>query len=217
MKVTISYEKTFKRSIDFLISLFLIVLFLPLLLFLTVLLFFANRWNPFFVQTRPGRNGNPFKLLKFKTMKDTKDTNGELLHDKERLTKVGKIVRALSLDELPQLFNVLFGDMSLIGPRPLLMEYLPLYNEKQSRRHEVKPGITGWSQVNGRKDITFSKRFELDVWYVDNLSLSIDMKIFWLTIKKIISRENNPAGNLSIDVDDVGFREKLGIKKSKVL
>lgn len=210
------YRSFFKRFFDLIITSFLLLILLPLLVIIAIILIFINSGNPFFIQSRPGKNGVPFKLIKFKTMRDFNSSSGEIPHDSERLTKFGKFLRSFSLDELPQLLNVLNGDMSLIGPRPLIIEYLPLYNEFQARRHEVKPGITGWAQVNGRKGITFSKRFELDVWYVDNVSFKTDFKIFWLTIVKILKRENNPAGKLSIDVDDVGFRERLGIKKSRV-
>ena len=210
------YYPLFKRFFDFFFSIFLMSLLAPVFIIVTVVLFFVNGGNPFFFQFRPGRNGKVFKLVKFKTMNDIKDEEGNLLHDSLRVTFFGKIIRALSIDELPQLINVIKGDMSLIGPRPLLVEYLPLYNDFQARRHEVKPGITGWAQVNGRKGIPFSQRFELDVWYVDNLSFILDLKIFFLTILKIIKRENNPADKLAVDVDDVGFRKRLGIKKSSV-
>lgn len=210
------YIRLGKRVLDIIISLLLISVLLPIILVLILLLSFTNKWNPIFIQKRPGRNGKPFNLLKFKTMRDIKNTVEEIPHDNDRLTSVGRFVRSLSLDELPQLINVLNGDMSLIGPRPLLLEYLPLYDEFQSRRHEVKPGITGWAQVNGRKGITFSQRFELDVWYVDNISFLLDVKIIVLTAVKVIIRDSNPPGKLNLDVDDVGFRKRLGIKKSRV-
>jgi len=145
--------------------------------------------NPFFVQKRPGKGGNLFKVIKFKTMNENKDLNGNLLPDAERLTVVGKFIRKTSLDELPQLINVLKGDMSLVGPRPLLIQYLSLYNKEQARRHEVKPGITGWAQVNGRNAISWQQKFEYDVWYVDNMSFALDMKILFLTFKKVFKRE----------------------------
>jgi lipopolysaccharide/colanic/teichoic acid biosynthesis glycosyltransferase len=145
--------------------------------------------NPFFIQERPGKNEKIFKLIKFKTMNDKTDENGKLLPDKERLTKIGKIIRSLSLDELPQLINVLKGNMSLVGPRPLLIKYLPLYNERQRKRHNVKPGITGWAQVNGRNNISWEEKFELDVEYVENVCFLFDMKILWMTILKVIKRE----------------------------
>jgi lipopolysaccharide/colanic/teichoic acid biosynthesis glycosyltransferase len=175
-----------------------------------------NNGSAFFIQKRAGKNGKTFKILKFKTMNEKKDLDGKMLHDSLRLTSFGRVIRSLSIDELPQFINVLAGNMSLIGPRPLLVEYLPLYDDIQARRHEVKPGITGWAQVNGRKGITFSKRFELDVWYVDHVSLKLDIKIILLTISKLIKRENNPPGKLPLDVDDVGFRKRLGIEKSMV-
>lgn len=152
---------------------------------------FANkRFNVFFLQERIGKNTKPFKAMKFKTMTDEKDENGELLPDKDRITNVGKFIRSTSIDELPQLFNILIGNMSLIGPRPLLKEYLPLYSAEQLRRHNVKPGLTGWAQINGRNDIPWKRKFELDVWYVDNLSFSLDLKIFFATFKKILLRES---------------------------
>jgi lipopolysaccharide/colanic/teichoic acid biosynthesis glycosyltransferase len=155
----------------------------------TVLLFFANNGKPFFFQRRPGKNGRIFLLMKFKTMNDRKDANGQLLPDEQRLTRVGKFIRKTSLDELPQLINVIKGDMSLVGPRPLLVEYLPLYTPFQNRRHEVKPGITGWAQVNGRNAISWESKFERDVWYVDHVSLALDFKIIFLTIKKVFKTE----------------------------
>jgi len=210
------YRKLFKRLFDIILSLLLLIILSPLIITIIIILIFVNRWNPFFIQERSGENGIPFKLIKFKTMKDINTNTNEILHDNERLTKFGKFLRSLSMDELPQLVNVLLGDMSLIGPRPLIIDYLPLYDEFQRRRHEVKPGITGWAQVNGRKDIVFSKRFELDVWYVDNLSFKLDFEIFWLTLIRILKRDNNPTGKLNFDVDDVRFRERLNIKKSRV-
>ena len=153
-------------------------------------LFFANEKNGiFFVQERPGLKGRIFKMIKFKTMTDERDKEGNLLPDEKRLTRMGRFVRSISLDELPQLFNVLKGDMSLIGPRPLLPQYLPLYSEKQAKRHDVRPGITGWAQVNGRNAISWQRKFEYDVWYVDHLSFVLDMKILFLTIKKVFIRE----------------------------
>ncbi|WP_247235955.1 sugar transferase [Telluribacter sp. SYSU D00476] len=161
----------------------------PLLLLLTLLLWLANRGSPFFRQPRPGLHERVFTLVKFKTMNDRRDASGQLLPDGERLTPVGRFIRKTSLDELPQLWNVLRGDMSLIGPRPLLVEYLPLYNEQQRRRHQVRPGITGWAQVNGRNTISWTQKFEYDIWYVDNLSLGLDLKIISLTIWKTLRRE----------------------------
>jgi len=183
------YHFFFKRIIDFSVALVGLLLLTPLFIIITIGLFFANHGKPFFFQTRPGKNENLFRIVKFKTMNDKKDTEGNLLSDAERLTPIGAFVRKTSLDELPQLFNVLVGDMSLIGPRPLLPQYLPLYNEKQQRRHEVKPGITGWAQVNGRNAISWEQKFEFDVWYVEHLSLTLDLKILFLTIKKVLIKE----------------------------
>lgn len=162
----------------------------PILFLITLWLHFANKGaGAFFTQERPGRNGKIFKVIKFKTMTDERDVNGDLLPDEQRLTKVGKLIRSTSVDELPQLINVLRGDMALIGPRPLLPQYLPLYNKEQARRHEVRPGITGWAQVNGRNAISWAKKFELDVWYVDHCSFILDLRIIVLTIKKVFVRE----------------------------
>lgn len=189
------YKKFLKRIFDFLFALIGFSLLSPLFLFIIIGLFFVNEGRPFFVQVRPGKNGQLFKIVKFKTMSDKRDSNGNLLPDANRLTKIGQLVRKTSLDELPQLINVLKGDMSLIGPRPLLPEYLPLYNETQKRRHEVRPGITGWAQVNGRNAISWQKKFEYDVWYVENISFVLDCKIVFLTIKKVFKREGVTAGN----------------------
>ena len=185
------YKHFFKRLIDFIIVLCVLLAIWPILLVITVWLHFANKGaGAFFLQERPGKDGKIFKTIKFKTMTDERDAEGNLLPDEVRLTKVGRIVRSLSIDELPQLFNVLKGDMALIGPRPLLPKYLPLYSKEQFRRHEVRPGITGWAQVNGRNNISWQRKFELDVWYVDHLSFALDMKIFFLTIKKVFMRED---------------------------
>ncbi len=176
--------------IDFTLS-FLVLSFLwPILLVITVWLHFANKGaGAFFLQDRPGKDGKIFKVIKFKTMTDERDADGNLLPDAERLTKVGRFVRSFSIDELPQLINVLKGDMALIGPRPLLVRYLPLYNKEQVRRHEVRPGITGWAQCNGRNAISWTKRFELDVWYVDHCSFLLDLRIIFLTIRNVLVRE----------------------------
>ncbi len=182
------YKKSFKRLIDVTAAVLVLIFFSPLFIGVYLLLMLSQN-SAFFTQDRPGKNGKVFKLIKFKTMSDKRDAQGNLLPDAERLTKVGKWVRSTSLDELPQLINVLKGDMSLIGPRPLLIKYLPLYSETQKRRHEVKPGITGWAQVNGRNAISWNKKFEYDVWYVDHLSFLLDCKIVWRTIKKVIIRE----------------------------
>jgi len=161
----------------------------PVFIIIALLLLIVNRGNPFFIQPRPGKNGKIFRVIKFKTMYDRRDAEGDLLPDAERMTTVGKFVRKTSLDEMPQLLNVIKGDMSLIGPRPLLVEYLPLYSTEQARRHEVRPGITGWAQVNGRNAITWEKKFEYDVWYVDHVSFGLDLKILLMTIAKVFKRE----------------------------
>ena len=184
------YRKIFKQLFDIVLALIALILLFPVFIFIIFLLSIENKGKPFFIQSRPGRNGKIFKIVKFKTMNDKIDSNGNLLPDIDRLTKTGNFVRKTSLDEIPQLFNVIKGDMSLIGPRPLLANYLHLYNDFQNRRHEVKPGITGWAQVNGRNAISWDKKFELDVWYVDNISLYLDVKIVFLTIKKIFSSKD---------------------------
>ncbi|SEM29522.1 Sugar transferase involved in LPS biosynthesis (colanic, teichoic acid) [Chryseobacterium taichungense] len=166
-----------------------LIILSPVFIIVLIVLYFQNDGKPFFFQTRPGLNEKMFNIIKFKTMTDKKDSHGNLLPDSDRLTKVGSIVRQTSLDEIPQLINVLKGDMSLIGPRPLLPQYLPLYNESQRRRHEVRPGITGWAQVNGRNAISWVKKFELDVWYIDHLSFMMDCKIIFLTFKKVFKKE----------------------------
>ncbi len=183
------YRNVFKRLIDLSAAFIGLLLLSPLLLLVTPALFLANQGKPFFFQTRPGKNGRLFKIVKFKTMNDKKDADGNLLPDAERLTAAGRFVRKTSIDEIPQLINVLKGDMSLIGPRPLLPQYLPLYLPEQARRHEVRPGITGWAQVNGRNAIGWQTKFELDVWYVDNISFLLDVRIILLTLKKVFIRE----------------------------
>ncbi|WP_320969617.1 sugar transferase [Bacteroides nordii] len=184
------YRSFLKRLIDFSLVFCALVICFPILFIITLWLHFANKGaGVFFLQNRPGRDGKIFKVIKFKTMTDERDSKGNLLPDEQRLTKVGKFVRSTSIDELPQLINVLKGDMALIGPRPLLPQYLPLYSKEQARRHEVRPGITGWAQVNGRNAISWTKKFELDVWYVDHCSFLLDLKIFLLTIKKVFVRE----------------------------
>ena len=189
------YKFFFKRLIDFLIAFVLLVATLPLTLPVWLLLMVVNSGQPFFTQPRPGKNGRVFKVIKFRTMNNKRDDKGELLPDAVRLTPVGRFVRKTSIDELPQMINVIKGDMSLIGPRPLLVDYLPLYNEVQARRHEARPGITGWAQVNGRNLISWEKKFEYDVWYVDHLSFALDMKIVFLTIVKIVKSEGISAEN----------------------
>lgn len=184
------YKNCFKRMIDCCLAMVAIVVLSPVMAVVAVLLAVANKGaGVVFTQTRPGKNGRLFKVMKFKTMTDERDENGDLLPDAQRLTKTGKFIRSTSLDELPQLFNVLKGDMALIGPRPLLPQYLPLYSKEQARRHDVRPGITGWAQVHGRNAISWKKKFELDVWYVDHCSFWLDLKIILLTVKKVVVRE----------------------------
>ncbi len=189
------YQSFIKYLIDFFLALCALTIILPIFIIVFVLLTIANRGSAFFFQSRPGKNGKIFKIIKFKTMNDLKDENGQLLPDADRLTKVGIIVRKTSLDEIPQLINVLKGDMSLIGPRPLLVQYLELYNDKQARRHETRPGITGWAQVNGRNAISWTQKFDYDVWYVDNCSFALDMKIIWKTILKVVKKEGINAAD----------------------
>ena len=184
------YRKYFKRLIDFFVSLFALICLLPIFLVVTIWLHFANKGaGAFFLQERPGKDAKIFKIIKFKTMTDERDSDGKLLPDDQRLTKAGKFVRSTSIDELPQLVNVLKGDMALIGPRPLRTHYLPLYSKEQNRRHDVRPGITGWAQCNGRNAISWSEKFKLDVWYVDHCSFMLDLKILFMTIKKVFIRE----------------------------
>lgn len=185
------YKHFFKRFFDFWISLIALIVLSPILLIITLWLTIANKGaGAFFTQERPGKDAKIFKVIKFKSMTDERDAEGNLLPDAQRLTKVGRFVRSTSIDELPQLINVLKGDMALIGPRPLLVKYLPLYSPEQARRHEVRPGITGWAQVNGRNAISWKQKFELDVWYVDNISVIIDIKIIFITIKKVLHRSD---------------------------
>lgn len=185
------YKNYFKRVIDFTIVLLALLVIWPFLLIIYIWLTIANKGaGAFFFQERPGKNGKIFKVIKFKTMTDERDVEGNLLPDAERLTKVGRFVRSTSIDELPQLINVLKGDMALIGPRPLLVQYLPLYSKEQARRHEVRPGITGWAQCHGRNAISWTKKFELDVWYVDHVSFLTDLKVIFITIKKVFFRED---------------------------
>ena len=183
------YKTYLKRILDFIISILILILILPILIIISILLIFQNKGTPFFFQERPGKDARPFKIIKFKTMTDEKDADGKLLPDNRRITPLGSFIRKWSLDELPQLFNVVKGDMSLIGPRPLLFKYIPLYSQEQYRRHEVRPGITGWAQVNGRNSISWTKKFELDVYYVDHLTFLLDVKILWMTLLKVIQRE----------------------------
>ncbi|RHE84706.1 sugar transferase [Bacteroides intestinalis] len=184
------YVHFVKRLIDFIIVFCILMIIWPILLLISIWLHFANKGTgTFFMQERPGKHGKIFKVIKYKTMTDERDENGNLLPDEKRLTKIGKFIRSTSIDELPQLINVLKGDMALIGPRPLLPQYLPLYSKEQARRHAVRPGITGWAQVNGRNAISWTKKFELDVWYVDHCSFLLDLRIIFLTIKKVFVRE----------------------------
>lgn len=185
------YKNFFKRFFDFWISLVALIVISPILLVITIWLHFANKGaGAFFFQERPGKDGKIFKVIKFKTMTDERDAEGNLLPDEQRLTKVGKFVRSTSIDELPQLINVLKGDMALIGPRPLLPQYLPLYSPEQARRHEVRPGISGWAQCHGRNAISWTEKFKLDVWYVDHVSLMTDLKVIFITIKKVLFKED---------------------------
>jgi undecaprenyl phosphate N,N'-diacetylbacillosamine 1-phosphate transferase len=194
------YKRYFKRIIDFFISIIGLLVLSPLLLVVSIFLFFANSGNPFFFQNRPGKDGVVFKIVKFKTMNDKKDKDGNLCSDEIRLTKIGSFIRKTSIDELPQLINVAKGDMSLIGPRPLLTHYLQLYSDYQNRRHEVKPGITGWAQVNGRNAISWNEKFDFDVWYVENCSFILDFRIVILTIKKVFMSEGiSASGSMTTD------------------
>lgn len=205
------YKNFFKRLIDFTIVFIALLIIWPILLIITIWLHFANKGaGAFFLQERPGKNAKIFKVIKFKTMTDERDADGKLLPDAQRLTKVGKFVRSTSIDELPQLINVLKGDMSLIGPRPLTPIYLQLFNEEQSRRNEVRPGITGWAQVNGRNHCKLSKKFEYDVWYVDNCTLVTDIKILWMTVLNVLQRKDVGEGASDMkDVDDLGFLQRI--------
>lgn len=190
------YEHFFKRLIDFTIVFIVLLIIWPVLLLITLWLYFANKGSGvFFIQERPGKNGKIFKVIKYKTMTDERDNNGDLLPDADRLTKIGSFIRSTSIDELPQLINVLKGDMALVGPRPLLVKYLPLYTQEQMRRHEVRPGITGWAQCHGRNQISWTEKFKLDVWYVDNVSFITDLKVILITIKKVVFREDINSDN----------------------
>jgi len=199
------YKIYFKRLFDFTFALIGFIIISPIFILITLLLTIANKEIPFFIQTRPGKNEKLFRIIKFKTMNEKRDINGVLLSDADRLTQTGKFVRKTSLDEIPQLLNVIKGDMSLIGPRPLLVEYLPLYDNKQKRRHDVRPGITGWAQVNGRNSISWTEKFDLDIWYIDHLSLHIDLKILWLTLYKVFKKEG-------INQSDQTTMEKFSMK-----
>ena len=195
------YRNFIKRILDFTVAFFCLLILSPVFIIVTIGLYFVNNGKPFFFQSRPGLREKTFKIIKFKTMNDKKDAEENLLSDAERLTSIGLFVRKTSLDELPQLINVLTGDMSLVGPRPLLPQYLSLYNETQKRRHEVRPGITGWAQVNGRNAISWTRKFELDVWYVDNISFTTDLKVFFKTFKKVFKSEGiSQAGQVTTEV-----------------
>ena len=203
------YKTFFKRILDFILALLGFVLLSPVFVFVMICLFFANQGKPFFFQIRPGKNEQLFKIIKFKTMNDKKDDEGNLLADNKRLTRIGAFVRKTSLDEIPQLLNVLKGDMSLIGPRPLLVEYLSLYNSFQKQRHLVRPGITGWAQINGRNAISWTQKFEYDVWYVEHCSLFLDLKILFLTVKKVFVREGiSQEGQATMEVFKGNYNEK---------
>lgn len=205
------YKHFFKRFFDFWIALIALICISPILLVVTIWLHFANKGaGAFFFQKRPGKNGKIFKVIKFKSMTDERDAEGNLLPDAQRLTKIGRFVRSTSIDELPQLINVLKGDMALIGPRPLTPDYLLVFTPEQHRRHEVRPGISGWAQVNGRNHCKLSKKFEYDVWYVDHCSLAIDIKIIYMTIANVLRREDIGEGCSDMaDIDDLGIMEKL--------
>lgn len=209
------YKHFFKRLFDLIISGIALLCIGWLLIIIAIILHFANKGaGAFFLQERPGKDEKIFKVIKFKSMTDERDAEGKLLPDAQRLTKEGKFVRSTSIDELPQLINVFKGDMSLIGPRPLLVEYLPLYNDEQRRRHEVRPGITGWAQVNGRNFAPFSKRFEMDVWYVDHCTLWTDIRIIFITIKNVLMRKDISIGDhVSRDADDLGFTKHIEYRK----
>ena len=209
------YKHFSKRIIDFFISLIALLLIGWFILLVALFLHFANKGaGAFFTQDRPGKDGKLFRVIKFKTMTDERDENGKLLPDKQRLTKVGRVVRSLSIDELPQLINVFKGDMSLIGPRPLLPQYLPLYDDEQKRRHEVRPGITGWAQVHGRNHCKLSEKFKLDVWYVDHCTLWTDIRVLWMTVVNVIKRSDVGEGSGDMkEVDDLHFRERIRAMK----
>lgn len=203
------YRHFFKRFLDFWLSLIVLIIISPVLLLVTIWLHFANKGaGALFFQERPGKDGKIFKVIKFKTMTDERDAEGNLLPDEDRLTRVGRFVRSTSIDELPQLINVLKGDMSLIGPRPLLKDFLPLYNSLQGRRHEVRPGITGWAQVNGRNTMKYSRKFEFDVWYVDHLSFKLDMKIVLMTINNVVHKKDI-GEDMYDEADDLGWNKYI--------
>lgn len=194
------YKKFLKRFFDLILSLVILICISPLFIVIIIVLLIVNKGNVFFFQIRPGKDAKEFRIIKFKTMNDRKDQDENLLPDNLRLTKVGKFIRSISIDELPQLLNIFIGDMSFVGPRPLLPKYIPLYSKEQARRHDVRPGLTGWTQVNGRNNIPWEKKFELDIWYVDNYSFWIDLKTLWLTFNKVIKKEGvSKDGHLTTD------------------
>ncbi len=202
------YQYFIKRILDFFLSLIGFILLSPFFLIVTLVLLFTNKGKPFFLQPRPGKDEKIFHVIKFKSMTDEKDANGELLPFEQRVTKFGNFIRTYSLDEIPQLLNVLSGKMSIVGPRPLLVQYLPLYSKEQQKRHLVKPGITGWAQVKGRNSISWNKKFELDVWYVEHISFLLDVKIILLTIKKVLFKEGvNSSENLNMTTFTGGANE----------
>ena len=205
------YRIFFKRLFDFIIALFALLLIGWFLVIIAIWLHYANKGSGvFFKQERPGLKCKSFYVIKFKTMTDERDEHGNLLPDDQRLTAVGRLIRSTSIDELPQLWNVLKGDMSFVGPRPLLMQYLPLYTNEQNRRHDVRPGITGWAQVNGRNMLLLSKKFEHDVWYVDNISFLLDLKILWMTVSNVLKRSDIGEGAANMaEVDDLNFLERI--------
>ena len=204
------YKLVFKRVIDFIAALIGFLFLSPIFIVVTIGLYLSNKGKPFFFQVRPGKNEKLFKIIKFKTMNDKKDNTGVLLSDNERLTLMGRFVRKTSLDEIPQLLNVLKGDMSIIGPRPLLPEYLPLYNEEQKKRHQIRPGITGLAQVKGRNTMKFSERLINDVYYVENLTLLLDIKILFLTVKSVLFKSGTVINGQTVDdVDDIGLSKNL--------
>ena len=206
------YEHFFKRLVDFLISLIALLFIGWFLIIVAIWLHFANKGTgAFFLQPRPGYKGKIFNVIKFKTMTDERDEDGNLLPDEKRITKVGSFVRSTSVDELLQLINVLKGDMALVGPRPLLIDFLPLYNEEQMRRHDVRPGITGWAQVNGRNTMKYSKKFEYDVWYVDHLSIWLDIKIIWMTVMNVLMRKDI-GEDMYDETDDLGWNQYINKK-----
>ena len=205
------YKKYFKRILDLLGAILLFIILMPFFVVITILLFFAMKGQPFFFQVRPGKNAKLFRLIKFKTMNEQKDSDGNLLPDMQRLTRAGGFVRKTSLDEIPQLLNVIAGDMSLIGPRPLLPEYLPIYTPLQSRRHEVLPGITGWAQVNGRNSISWDKKFAYDVWYVDHISFAMDIKILLLTVRKVFMKEGINSTDMVTAEKFIGSKPKQNV------